>query len=77
MPATSSLGLKHVHDVDVILDVGERIVRGPTEHVVGMWIHRNDLVALILEVLRDLVGVLSRRRRTADDGDRLRPEDLS
>src|SRR5699024_9692574 len=66
----------HVHDIDFRFDVGERIGNVAAEYLVGMGVHRNDVVAVFAEVIRNFVGVLPRRRRTPDDRHRIETNDF-
>jgi hypothetical protein len=61
-------GLEYVHDLDFFFDLGQRVVRWPTEHSVSIWIDRNDFVALLLEVFRDSMRSFASRNSL-----RLRP----
>jgi len=48
-----------------------------SEHLVGEGIDGDDLVPVVLEISGNVVGGLSRRGRTADDGDGVECEDLA
>lgn len=52
---------KDVHDVDLLLNIRERIVSRLSKNLICSGIDRNDFVPLRLEIFRDLVGVLAGR----------------
>ena len=59
------------HDPDAIADALTQAVRGSTtEHLVVHWVHRSHVVALLLQVRGNLMCVLLRRVRRANDRDR-------
>lgn len=60
---------KHVDDVHRRVDLADIVVGGQSVNRFGVWIHRFDVVAVLQEVGRDLVGGLSRRRGGANHCD--------
>src|SRR6185503_19365108 len=63
---------EHVHDIDRNVDVAQRLEGALAQDLAAARIHRDDAVALGLEVARDVVPGLADRARRADHGDRLR-----
>lgn len=59
---------KHTDNVDCVIDLREAIVGLVPENAVCERVDRNDIVALCPQVLWNVVGGLSRCRRTANDG---------
>jgi hypothetical protein len=68
---------KNVDDVYLLCYFRKRVVGGFTEDFFCVGIDRNYVIPMFSEVVWNLVGVLSRGGRTADDGDGAKAEEFT